>query len=90
MLSYELCSIPLSICTLNGEMRKTTRSALLKELELEGTSVNFLPASSITTNTSCLIVDLMALVQTIKKGDLETFGDVAVNLSKAIHGMLIR
>ena len=40
-----------------------------------------------TTNTSCHIVYLIAMVQTIKKGDLETLGDVPVNLPKDIHGL---
>ena len=45
VLSHELSPIPLSICYLSGDIRKTQKSTLLKEL-IDGTSTDTLLTSA--------------------------------------------
>ena len=59
VLSYELAAVPLSLFHLSSDMRKTNKSALLAELEIDDSSVKVL-------NHECntgYIIDLMAVVQ---------------------------
>ena len=35
VLTYPLTTIPLSLCHIDGKMSKTTKSALMKELEIK-------------------------------------------------------
>ena len=65
-------------------MRKTQKSTLLKELQMDGTLTDTLLPSALVLIHTCFIVDLMALVQTIKKGSSTTFGDIAANLFNRI------
>lgn len=82
VLKYELTSIPLSLFHLDGTMRKTTKSNLLKEFELEsGSSTSISKA----TNTSCSVVDFMAVTQSLaNSSSLVTFGDLALCVEKII------
>ena len=70
VLSYELSSIPLSLSTLDGSLRKPNKTVLLHELEIERETVTELQQFQGKTAT---IVDLMALVQSLTKGKKTTF-----------------
>ena len=59
VLSYELSPVPLSISTLSENMRKTAKSKLLAELEIDTNSVKALPDYS---NSSAYIIDFMAIL----------------------------
>ena len=80
VLSYELSPVSLSISTLSGNMRKTAKSKLLAELEIDTNSVKALPDY---INSSAYIIDFMASLQISKKGKLATFSDLSEALSIA-------
>ena len=81
VLSYELSAVPLSLFHLNGDMRKTNKSVLLHELEID---------KSITTVTTGrkqntgFIIDLMAFVQSMTTKDVVTFDDFSNSLCSVI------
>ena len=65
MLAYELSSVPLSITYPNGDMRKTAKSILLKELEMGSNS-----ATDITKDVNsktCYIIYGYSTVSQLKK-----------------------
>ena len=70
--SHELSSIPLSLFHTTGEMKKTNKSQLLKELE--ETSMSYQYLSEITPLNSVSAIDFMALVQSLRNTRFETFG----------------
>ena len=78
-----LSSVPLSITYPNGDMRKTAKSNLLKELEMESGSVTHI--SKDINNKTCYIIDLMGIVQLVKKGDCKNFGDLCLKLTNFIN-----
>jgi hypothetical protein len=83
LYSYELAQVPLALANLDGSMIKTSKSMLLKELEIDGKSTMTLPKA---THNSAYIIDLLAVVQMLSKGTLATFGD----LSDAIGGQILQ
>ena len=82
VLSYELSPVPLSITHMNGEMRKTTKSQLLKELTVDIKEIYDLPIEHLYN--SCFVIDLMGIVQSIKAGDSKTFGYLCFILVKSL------
>ena len=73
VLSHPLGSIPWSLATADGTLRKTNKAVLSNNLEKEST-----PSEEIPENSSC-IIDAMSLVQKIK-GKQKTFKEVAETL----------
>ena len=71
VLPYEL-SVPLSLSTLDGSLRKPNKTVLLHELEIERETVTELQQFQGHTAT---ILDLIALVQSLTKGKITTFSD---------------
>ena len=86
VLTYELSSIPLSITYMNGDMRKSQKSVLLKELEIDSETIVERPAFA--KNKTCEIVDLMGLVHLIRKDDCKTFNDVCNKLAEPLEKIL--
>ena len=85
ILCHELCPVPLSIADLTGKMRKPNKSVLMHELSVSNQKE--MPTSSLKT---AYIIDLMAVVQSAIKGNLETFGELAEQLGKYIdHGFRV-
>ena len=82
ILGHELFAVPLSLFHPTGEMRKTNKSQLLKELENECCSKEFLPDH--LKQTCATIVDFMALVQSINKAGLQTFDHLSERLQFAV------
>ena len=73
VLSHPLGSIPWSLATADGTLRKTNKAVLSNNLEKEST-----PSEEIPENSSC-IIDAISLVQKIK-GKQKTFKEVAETL----------
>ena len=71
VLSYELSSVPLSLSTLDGSLQKPNKAVLLHEIEIERETVIELQQFQGQTAT---MLDLMALVQSLTKGNKTTFG----------------
>lgn len=74
LLSFSLSEFPLSIATSSGDLVKTTKSKMFEVLEK--TASNSLVDVKNLPNETALIVDAMAVVQTMK-GKWRTFGDFA-------------
>ena len=72
LLSYELSPVPPALCHLDGSLRKTNKSTLLHELEMENSLLP--PVDNPQVKTSC-IIDLLAIIQTTPKGTKKTFGE---------------
>ena len=90
-MSYELSSVPLSLSTLDGSLRKPNKAVLLHELEVKRETVIEFQQFQGQTAT---ILDLMALVQSLTKGKKTTFGHlsdalITVVLSAFNYGNLI-
>ena len=62
-------------------MRKTAKSKLLAELEIDTNSVKALPDYS---NSCAYIIDFMAILQTAKKGKLATFSGLSEALREQV------
>ena len=82
VLSHEFSTILLSLFHTTGEMRKTNKCQLLKELE--ETSISYQYLSKITPLNSVSIIDFMALVQSLRNTQFETFGEIAKSLALTI------
>ena len=82
VFSHELSAIPLSLFHSTGEMRKTTKSQLLKELEGLVTSNTVL--NNDNNNLSASIIDFMAVIQSTNLSGLTTFHELAERLEKSI------
>ena len=65
ILTYELAPVALALFHLTGEMRKTNKSQLLKELEV--TAINNEVLELMPRECSISGVDFMALIQSIYK-----------------------
>ena len=74
LLCFSLSEFPLSIATVSGDLVKTTKSKMFEVLEK--TASNSLVDVENLPNETALIVDAMAVVQTMK-GKWRTFGDFA-------------
>ena len=74
VLSYELCSVPISLAHPDGSLRKTTKSALMHLLEKDVTCHSSLPTSNLPT---AFLIDAMALIQMVKSSGSETFGELS-------------
>ena len=68
---------------MDGSLRKPTKSTLLKELEMDSLAKSTLPAYSV--QQTAYIVDLLAIIQMLSKGNMKTFGE----LSGTIAGTII-
>ena len=86
VLSHELTAVPLSLFYQNGDMRKTNKSVLLKELEIDESSLTTIPTEC--KETSATIIDFMAVVQSFNKAGLVTFSDLAKRFEPAIFSGL--
>lgn len=82
VLCHELSAVPLSIFHPNGEMRKTTKSNLLKELESLAESSLELNNNNIDKSAS--VLDFMAIVQSSNFSDVKTFRDFVIKLKNSI------
>lgn len=75
VLSYELSTVPYALAHVDGSLRKATKSVLLPELEK---SVDVLPRLPVQENTAtAYILDGMAIVQMVKAGGAQSFGEMA-------------
>jgi len=82
VLQFELTSIPLSLFHLDGTMRKTSKSNLLKELELEAEPCKSIPEEN---TSSCSVIDFMAVTQSVTNfPSMKTFGDLVSCIEKII------
>ena len=81
VLTYELSSVPFSLVHSDGTLRKPTKSALLAVLENDVAVSARFPH---TEGRNCMIVDGMALIQTLKTGGSITFGDMALMYFKTV------
>ena len=63
-------------------MRKTSKSKLLQELEMDAETISELPDGEVSK--SCFIVDLMGVVQSINKSSSKTFGELCTQLVLSI------
>ena len=82
VLSHELSAIPLSLFHPTGEMRKTNKSQLMKELESLSTSKETLHTE--IKDKSVTVVDFMVLVQSLNKSGLQTFEQLATRLQFSV------
>ena len=80
VLSHELSPVPLSIVHVNGSMRKTAKSNLLKELMIINIPVH-LPDHD--PSSTIFLVDFMVLVQSMQKGECKTFGDLSTVIAES-------
>ena len=76
VMSFELSTVLYSLAHADGTLRKSTKSALLTELEKMTNVEPSLPTDNSTT-TTVQIIDGMALVHMLKSGGAPTFGDLA-------------
>ena len=75
VLSYELATVPYSLAHGDGSLHKATKSVLLAELEK---CVQVLPRLPVQENTAtAYILDRMAIVQMMKAGGAQSFGELA-------------
>jgi len=82
LLQRELCHVPLSIATTDGNLRPANKSQLLPILESGDVTQTSLPASRTST---CVIIDGMALVQVLAKPKAKTFSDYSDACVKAVN-----
>ena len=78
ILIYKLRPLPLSLAKPKVNENKTTKSKSMQELEVES-SVNEIYGTG--KESSCLIIDLLALVQIVGTQNSVTFGDLATFLA---------
>ena len=76
VLSFELNGVPLSITHASGEMRKTCKSKLLQELEINEKIV----VLEILAHNTCVIIDLLGTVQRVSTINCVNFGDICIKL----------
>ena len=76
VLSFELNGVPLSITHASGEMRKTCKSKLLQELEINEKIV----VLEILAHNTCAIIDLLGTVQRVSTINCLNFGDISIEL----------
>ena len=74
VLRYELSTVPFALAHAGGALRKTTKSALMAEVERKCQAQGRLPESTLST---AFIFDAMALVQSLKSASSCTFGNLA-------------
>ena len=81
ILTYEVGPVPLLLAKPNGNMNKTAKSKLIQEFEVDS---SFNDISTTRNESSCFILDLMALVQSAVTQNSILFGDLAVCLSQTV------
>ena len=69
VLSYKLSHVPLSTAHLNGNMRKTAKSNLLKELMIDINIPDHLPDHDLSS--TIYLIDFMVLVQSTQNGEVK-------------------
>ena len=82
VLSYELSPVLLSTTHLNGSMRKTAKSNLLKDLMIDIDTPDHLPGHDFSS--TIYLIDFMVLVQSTQKGESKTFGDLAKVIAESV------
>ena len=82
MLQYELAAVPLSIFDLDGSLRKTQKSTILKWIEKD-LSVPDLP---VLNEPTLAVIDLMMLLRLvcIDTSECQTFGALSDDLLNII------
>ena len=86
VLSYELSAVPLSLFHPTGEMRKTVKSQLLKELESMSSPTENIDGGMLSSSAS--VIDFMAMLQSLNKSDLETFDDLFYRIQNVVLAVL--
>lgn len=81
-LKYPLSSMPNTLANFDGSMVKTTKAALLHELE-KLTQVDTSSSDLVISHDSVVIIDAMVLIQQ-QRHIPETFGDFATSILKQI------
>ena len=81
ILTYELGPVPLSQAKPNGNMNKPAKNKLMQELEVDS---SFNDISTTGNDSSCFMIDLMALVQSAITHYSILFGELAVCLSQTV------
>ena len=75
LLEHELSPVPLSLATLDGDLRLPTNKAELKKVLEQGTGQAQPPANH---DKTCSVIDGMAIVQALgNQAAVKTFGDLA-------------
>lgn len=85
VLSYELCSVPVALVHPDGTLRKTPKSSLMAILEKNVESSARFPVSEKDT---AVIIDAMAMIQTVKSAGATTFADMVQEYSTIIVRLL--
>ncbi|EDO35707.1 predicted protein [Nematostella vectensis] len=83
VLAHELSSVPYALAHQDGSLRKTNKSALAGIIEANVDVPSMLPP---TTKDTVHLIDAMALVQAVKSGGSNTFGELAVKYFSVITG----
>lgn len=72
---HELAPVPLSLANMDGSLRKTNKSSLLKELDIDKNAQSMLPGGN--SDQTAYIIDLLAIIQMIFKGNMKTSGELS-------------
>lgn len=73
VLSYELSTVSFSLAHADGSLRKTTKSFIMAEMEKVSQTEGRPPVKEISSD---FIIDAMAMVQMLKSGGAQTFGEL--------------
>ena len=74
VLSFELCSVSISLAHSDGNLRKTSKITIMNLLEKDVTSKQNLPSSQLPT---AYLDDAMAFIQMMKTAGSATFGELS-------------
>lgn len=88
VLSHELSAVPLSLFRPTGEMRKTDKSQALHELENETKAEEHILNDEEARSNTATVIDFMAMIQCVKKTDLETFDDLFERIEEEVLSVL--
>ena len=81
VLRYKLSPVPCSLAHQDGSLRKTTKSTFCSILKK---NVTVLPRLPVSTTDTVYIIDRMALVQKMKSGGAQTFGELSLKYYSVI------
>ncbi len=79
ILSYELSPVPLALFYLSGDMRKNTKSDMMKAIENGIKPLDSLPAEMLGTAETFIVIDFMMLIQMMatEKDDSVLYEDLS-------------
>ena len=80
LFKYELSHVPFSLCHVDGTLRKPTKCTLMHALEKKADS----SASPIYRGNAAFIIDGMGLIQMVRSGGQQAFGQLADHLLSVI------